>query len=234
MCRSGALLLFLLMAADLSAETILVNPNPIATANAISSEVNGADLAGLNVTATFGEASGPLVFPMTWAATGPGSGAASASTANHLNLSISVAGNAGASLAWQYTSNLLGPLLSLELDGTNAGIYFDRAHSGAGTPGSGPGADIAFAPLFPSGSSGIVATYSGAVSLDGAPPDNDLYANLLIDFPANFPPQDFAFTQPVDRNVVPEPVLWPVEFTGLAAFALLRCWRRRFRLSPPR
>ncbi|MGH9584254.1 MAG: hypothetical protein ACRD4O_15120, partial [Bryobacteraceae bacterium] len=54
-------LFYLLFAAPLCADTIMVSPNPIVTANAISDDVNGADLAGLDVVATFGEASGPLV-----------------------------------------------------------------------------------------------------------------------------------------------------------------------------
>jgi hypothetical protein len=220
--------LCLLIAFHVCAETIVVNPNPVVTANAISSNVSGADLTGLVVIATFGEGSAPLVLPMTWVATGPTSGSASVSSSNRVNLAVSVDGDASATLAWHYDSDLLGPLISLEFDGTAAGIYFDRAHSGPGTPGTGAGADIVFGPLFPNGiDSSIVVTYSGAVRLDASAPDDDLYSKLLIDFPntvngpSNFQPQDFSFTQPVDHNIVPEPASWPLETAGLLAVGLL-------------
>lgn len=224
MCqRKCFFLVCLLVTAHLSAETIVVNPNPIVTANAISDNLTGSDLTGLVVVATFGEYTGPLVIPLTWTATGPMSGSAISPTVD-----VSVTGDASGNLAWQYSSIILGPLISLEFDGTAAGVYFDRAHSGPGTPGSGPGADIVFGPLIPNGiEASIVATYSSAVALDGMPPENDLYAKLLIDFPntvtgpANFVPQDFAFTQEVDHNIVPEPASWPLEVGGLAALGVL-------------
>jgi hypothetical protein len=225
------LLLVLFCTSCLGAETIIVNPFPIVTANAISDNVTGADLTGLIVTATFGEASGPFVIPMTWVGTGPTSGSASASglAGSPPIVALSLTGNASGTLAWHYTSSVLGPLISLELNGSAAGIYFDRAHSGPGTPGSGPGADIAFGPLIPPGiESSIVVTYSQAVSLNGAPPKDDLYASLLIDFPntvsgpAHFGPQGFAFTQATDHNVVPEPVTSLLAVGGFATLGALR------------
>ncbi|HTU47381.1 MAG TPA: PEP-CTERM sorting domain-containing protein [Bryobacteraceae bacterium] len=227
MCqRKCFFLVCLLVTAHLSAETIVVNPNPIVTANAISDNVTGSDLTGLVVVATFAEGTGTLVIPMTWTATGPISGSASGP-----GLAVSVTGDASGNLAWQYSSTILGPPISLEFDGTAAGVYFDRAHAGPGTPGSGPGADIVFGPLFPNGiDASIVVTYSSAVALAGMPPEDDLYAKLLIDFPntvngpINFVPQDFAFTQDVDHNIVPEPASWPLALAGLAALGvLLRC-----------
>jgi hypothetical protein len=112
-------------------------------------------------------------------------------------------------------------------------------HSGPGTPGSGPGNDIVFSALRPAGiESSIIVTYSNAVALDGNPPENDLYATLLIDFPNgvegpfNFPPQDFEFTQDADRNVVPEPASSLLVASGLLMVAVLQHFlRHRGRLQ---
>jgi hypothetical protein len=233
---AGALLF---VSIQLTAATIVIDPNPLVMATSITSNVTGADLAGLLVIATYLEPSAsppfmvPVAFPMTWAATGPASGAASTSGPGGPIISVSVNGNASGNLAWSYQSNVLSPPLSLDLDGTAAGIYFDRAHTGPGTPGSGAGADIAFGPpLSPPGSdASFVVTYAGAVALDGNPPDNDLYAKLMITFPTMvggpfFAPTDFTFTQPTDRNIVPEPASWLLIATGLAATGILAGRRR--------
>ncbi len=236
--KTHFLLLGLLFAADLPAATIVVDPNPIVTANSIVNSVTGADMAGLLVTARYGSVSGPIVVAMIWQATGPTSGAASASVFAQPGVSavsVSLSGDASGSLAWQYQSIILGPLLSLEFDGTAAGVYFDRAHSNPGTPGSGPGADITFGPLHPNGiDASFVVTYSSAVALDGSSPQDDLYAKLRIDFPNGVPgpvhffPQDFAFTQDTDRNVVPEPASFLLLGSGLAVIGtcLQRCRAR--------
>lgn len=185
--------------------TIVVDPNPPVSATSISSQVTGADLAGLVMTATYNTPGAPTAVTSVWMPTGPNSGAA-----GNFAVSVSVTGNAGDPFAWQYSSTFLSPLVSLVFDGSAAGIYFDRAHAGPGTPGSGPGADITFSPLSPAGvENQVVVTYAGAVSVNGAPPQNDLYAQLRISFAAiplgGLVPQGFTFTQPVDRTVTPEP-----------------------------
>ena len=160
--KTALLLLPLLVIGYLPGQTINVNPSPTEVASAITDTVTGADLAGLRVTATYGEAA-PLVIPMLWTATGPTSGSASESGPPGLPpaVSLSLTGDASGSLAWNYTSILLGSLISLELDGRAAGIYFDRTHSGPGTPGSGAGRDIVFSSLVPAGiESSFVITYS--------------------------------------------------------------------------
>lgn len=211
------LLLVLLLGAHVHAATIIVNPNTVVSVNAIVDSLTGSDMTGLIATAEYAGPSSPIVVPMTWEATGPVSGAASSSPApgETPTVSISLSGDTSGNLAWNYSSLFLSPLLSLQFDGTAAGVYFDRANPNPGTPGSGPGNDIAFGPLFPPGvDSGIVVTYSGAVAIDGNPPQNDLYAKLRIDFPnslsgqVNFPPQDFSFTQDTDHSAVPEPPSW--------------------------
>jgi hypothetical protein len=237
--KIGLLLLPPLVTAYLAAETIIINPNPTVTATEITDKVTGADLTGLRVTATFAEYDGPLVFHMIWAATGPTSGSASIidSFDNHhfTVVSLSLTGDASGSFAWNYRSSVLGPLMSLELDGRAAGIYFDRMHPGPGTPGSGAGndIDIVFQGLLPPGiESNFIATYSNAVSLDGNSPENDLYARLLIDFPSvdgpfSFGPEDFKFTQATDLSVVPEPASSLLVASGLLMICVLLCLRRR-------
>ncbi len=217
---SLVLLGFLFVAPVLPA-TIVTNPDPLVFAGLISNQVTGADLAGLVMTATYNTPGSPTTVTSVWIPTGPTSGAASTPA-----VSISVTGNAGDPLAWRYQSIFLSPLASLDFDGSAAGIYFDRAHSGPGTPGSGPGADISFGPLMPSGvDSQFVVTYSRAVNLNGASPQNDLYAKLTINFGSGpyggLEPQDFNFTQPVDRNVTPEPNSSWLILTGFAIVILL-------------
>ena len=217
----------LLMVAHLaSAATIIVDPNPIVEAGSITSNVTGANMAGLTVTATYASPMAPFSFTAIWQATGPNSGGVAGPSPfpDEPAFTVSLTGNTIDSLAWKYTSTVLSPLLSLEFDGSDAGIYFDRSHTGPGTPGSGPGNDIMFGPLSPAGiDSSFVVTYSSAVALDGIAPRNDLYAKLTIDFPnsltgpAEFQPQDFSFTQETVANIVPEPSSWLLALCGLVA-----------------
>jgi hypothetical protein len=224
------------------ATTIVVNPNPPVIANSITSSVTGAAMTGLIVRPIYkSSAIPPLDLTAVWAPTGPTSGTASGIYPPLQffgpAFTLSITGNASGTLAWQYTSTLLSPLISLTLDGSAAGIYFDRAHSGSGTPGSGPGADISFGPLFGlvNVDDFIVVTYSSAVRLDGNAPQNDLYAEMTISF-AGVPtfgglePQDFAFTQPVDRNIAPEPISVLFILAGLGALSVH--WKR-IQSDPP-
>jgi hypothetical protein len=135
------LLLVLLLGAHVHAATIIVNPNTVVSVNAIVDSLTGSDMTGLIATAEYAGPSSPIVVPMTWEATGPVSGAASSSPApgETPTVSISLSGDTSGNLAWNYSSLFLSPLLSLQFDGTAAGVYFDRANPNPGTPGSGPG-----------------------------------------------------------------------------------------------
>jgi len=207
--------LSLLVTAAVPAATILVNPNPIVSTNAVKDAITGADMAGLIVTATYNTPGSPTTVTGTWMVTGLTSGKATLSTTV-----VSLTGDTSDSLAWQYTSSFLSPLLSLSFDGTAAEIYFDRSHTGPGTPGTGPGADIVFGPLL--SPPPITVTYSSAVALDGNEPVGDLYAKMEIDFSSpGLAPQDFAFTQDTDL-AIPEPAspLLLLSGIGLLACAL--------------
>lgn len=215
------LFLSLIATASVPAVTIIVNPNPIVSTSAITDGITGADMTGLFMTATYNTPGGPTTVSATWAATGPTSGKAAAPS----NVTVvSLTGDTGANLAWQYTATFLSPLLEITFDGTAAGVYFDRTHVGPGTPGTGPGADIVFGPLF--GSPAIQVTYASAVALDGSAPVGDLYAKMTIDFAGNgLSPQDFAFTQDTDRGApIPEPASARLL---LSAIGLLACAFRK-------
>lgn len=221
------LLLWASLSVSMPAATIVVDPNPLAFAGGIRDQITGADLTGLVVTATYETPGRPTSVAAVWRSTGQASGSATAT-----GFALSVSGDVSASLAWQYSSQFLSPLSSLEFDGTAAGVYFDRAHSGTGTPGSGSGADLAFGRLI-GDSDPIVVTYSSAVSSNGMPPQNDLYARVSIDFSGldlgGLIPQDFQFSQPTDQNLAPEPKSLGMLLVtaGLAGLASIRKLRKR-------
>jgi hypothetical protein len=210
----GALSLLLLSANGVSAAAIVVQPTPSVDATAVIDRITGADMVGLVVTAIYqNPADGTRTVGMTWAATGPTAGAArSEGDQEPPRVSISLTGDTSGPLAWQYTSMFLSPLVSLEFDGTAAGILFDRSSPDPGTPASGSGLDITFSALVPPGvENAVLVVYGGAVGVGGAPPSNDLFARMLIDFSQihsagvpGLPPQDFSFSQDTDL-AVPEP-----------------------------
>ncbi|MFN7939414.1 MAG: PEP-CTERM sorting domain-containing protein [Bryobacteraceae bacterium] len=174
---------------------------PIAATN-IADPMTGADLTGVQVTANY------LGFSVaaTFQATGATSGAAAIPGFGGPLFSLSVTGPTEAPLAWQYTSQFLSPLLSVVLDGTAAGVYFDRTGPNPGVAGSGPGADMVFSP--PVSSANILVTYDRPVNWAGSP--HDLFGKVTFSFPGvngnpdGLPPNDFSFTQDTDRTV-PEP-----------------------------
>lgn len=175
--------------------------SPIAATNIVD-PMTGADLTGVQVTANYVGFS----IAATFQATGATSGAAVIPGFGGPLFSLSVTGPTEAPLAWQYTSQFLSPLLSLVLDGSAAGVYFDRTGPSPGVPGSGPGLDMAFVP--PVSMANIVVTYDLPVNYAGSP--HDLFGKVSMAFPGStpftsgLPPTDFSFTQDSDRTV-PEP-----------------------------
>ena len=102
---------------------------------------------------------------------------------------------------------MLSPLLSIELDGSAAGVFFDRQSPSPGVVGSGPGSDMAFSPL-PGYVGDIEVIYDQPVNWAGSP--HDLFSKVTMRFPGptgiipGLFPTDFFFTQDSDR-AVPEP-----------------------------
>lgn len=220
--------LLVFVAAVLPAATILVSPGPGTSAPSIIDSITGADMAGLIVTETYFYPPTPVSSNVTvsavWAATGPVSGGANPSGP------LTLTGPTNGQFAWSYTYTRLSTLLSLELDGTNAGIYFDRTDPNPGTPGSGPGIDLTLGsrrngtPLILNYAGDMVyVIYSSPVSVGGNPPQGDLYSKVTIDFShigvpdqPGFVPQDFRFTLDTDRSGAPEPATGLLLLCGLA------------------
>jgi hypothetical protein len=234
----GLLVSVLLCPAVLTAATITVQPDPPVNVGGIEDAITGADMAGLIVTATYRGPSGLTSGSASWLPTGPTSGAAisAGDPSSPPAWSVSLTGDTNDSFAWHYSATLLGLLVSLEFDGTTAGLVFDRSAPGPGSPGSGPGTDIVFGALQPAGAdAATVVTYARAVGIGNQQARGDLFARLLIDFsqvPSPFgpgfgglPPQDFSFTQDSDRTV-PEPATGVLAAGGLV---LLSALRRRLR-----
>jgi len=225
------LALMVLWPAGLSAGQIEVLPYPQVTAPyGIRDIITGADMAGLVVRAAYGgwSEAPDFILTLTWAATGPTSGAASYTLPgfDSPGFFLSLDGETSRGLAWQYRSMYLTPLLSIELDGTFAGVYFDRSSPNPGTPGSGPGADITF--RFAVENVMSLVTYENAVAVGANPPQGDLYARVVMRFEewpwGGLSPQDFSFTQDTDHGVVPEPASGLLVCGGLVGF---RAWRKR-------
>ena len=172
------------------------------TATGIVDPMTGADLAGVQVTANY------VGFSVnaTFQATGAASGEAAIPGFGGPLFSLSVIGPTEAPLAWHYTSQFLSPLLSVVLDGTTAGVYFDRTNPNPGVAGSGPGADMVFSPA--AASANILVTYDRPVNFAGSP--HDLFGKVTFAFvgvngnPDGLAVNDFSFTQDSDRTV-PEP-----------------------------
>ena len=224
------LALMVLAATGLSAGPIIVQPTQVTTPYAIRDSITGADMTGMTVRMVYGyrfcswpECNGPYTNTMTWEATGPTSGAAMYREPwwDQAIAGLWLDGETSGDLAWEYGSMVLTPLMSIELDGTYAGVYFDRASPNPGTPGSGPGSDFAIQssnglPL------GYWVAYENAVAVGAYPPQNDLYSRLVIHF--WFGPGTFRFTQDTDQAIVPEPASGLLVCGGLVG---LRAWRKR-------
>lgn len=231
MLKFRCLVLYLLVTAAVPGATIVADPNPIVSTNAVKDAITGADMAGLIVTATYTLVGGSTItHTMTWVATGPTSGRAAFPLGPNFAISVSLTGDTSGNLAWQYSTIFLDPLLSLTFDGTAAGIYFDRTLPDPGTPGSGPGADIVFGPFIPPMGFTVplpnTVRYSSAVALDGNPPAGDLYAKMEIDFgPGTVGASDFAFTQDTDA-AIPEPASALLVFSGIGLLACALCFQK--------
>lgn len=232
--------LFVLCAASFQAPAAILitsHPTPSESVDRVGSGISGSDMAGMIVRATyrFGARPGcgdfpyptfcPTTFTAIWAASGVDSGMAAYSgdfPSPDPIWWVTVTGNTSEDFAWAYRSVLLSPLMSLELDGSAAGIYFDRASPDPGTAGSDSGrdADIRWIPSHAVPVGDVVVTYAGAVGIGSGVAAGDLYSRVVFDFSGleqgGVGAQTFDFTLDADGRI-PEPAAWLLVGLGLVA-----------------
>ena len=180
----------------------------------IISVIDGADMAGMQVTATFSDGSTDT---QMWSATGIDSGAASAA-----DWSLSLSGETFGDVvspgtfigAWtlENMSTAFG-IVGLEIDGAIADIYFDIVDTTIETVGSGVGRE------FVADTSDVTASYSNLLS---AP---DLFGTLNIDWDAASmlsAGNAMQFFTDTDKTTVSEPVKSLMFLSGLVALVTLR------------
>ena len=168
----------------------------------------GADLSGLLVTIvhdfpprTTSPGPGLYSYTFTWRTLGVGWGGAGSSpgppefTPRPV---LELNGNSATAM-WKFNGYFADPIVSLSLDGTAAGIFFDRALPSPGTAGTGTGNDA-----FALGT--IPASYSNPVGVGGATPVGDLYSQVQFNF---FRDIDGPFTfRQTTVLAIPEPNTW--------------------------
>ncbi len=173
------------------------------------SVIDGADMAGIEVTAYFGNGTSET---QTWAATSADSGAAASSDWS-LSLSGETFGNVLPSGAfdgvWVLDNlNRADGIIGLEINAAIADVFFDNVDTVEETAGSGVGRP--FVADLPS----VASSFS---DMESAP---DLFGTLNIDWTngTNLElGQALNFFIDTDKKTVSEPTTWLVMLSGLVA-----------------
>jgi hypothetical protein len=177
-------------------------------------QTTGAMMNGMNVTACF---SGIGCETRAWAA----GGGADSGGVSGTDWTLRLTGDSFFQ-SWQFDfTDDPGQLQTLLLDGRGALTIFDRTLGGAvGTPGSALGRDWTSAL---GDNTTINVTFLDPTTINGAPPVNDIFQQVFVDFGATGPRIDFTFRQDTDNdsrfNDVPEPSTLLLLGLGMLAFA---------------
>ncbi|WP_076418108.1 hypothetical protein [Colwellia sp. UCD-KL20] len=181
----------------------------------IISNINGADMSGIQVTAMFGNGNSET---LTWAATGATSGGVTGAGWS-LSLTGDTFGDYDGALNtfvgdWVLSNDSLSVgIVGLEVNAGVAGVYFDDADTIEYTAGSNVGRPFAADSL------DVNASFSDIFS---AP---DLFGTMNIDWkPTTFLDlgQKLTFLTDTDKSVVSEPATALVFLSGLLALVNIR------------
>lgn len=185
--------------------------------------VNGADMAGMQVTVTYADATTDTA---TWMATGSVSGAA-VGTGWSLTESGDTLNQPGLGAAWTLDNTSGQAITALEIDAWAAQVFFDVVLEGADasfplgydehTPGSRQGR-----PFTDDGTLGITPADIAYLDLLSAP---DLYGKVQVTLGPAGLADGASFRFMIDTDKVPEPSLFGLMALGLAGLA----WQRRRR-----
>lgn len=193
--------------------TVLLSTSLLSNAGIISI-INGADMAGIEVTAFFGDGSQET---QTWNATSLDAGAAIST-----DWSLSLSGETFGELVspsvfkglWTFTNlNRLDGVVGIEVNGTIADVYFDNIDSVEHTVGSG------FGRPFAADSISVAASFTDVYS---AP---DLFGTMNINWLGGTSlevGQMLNFLTDTDKVIVSEPATVLVFLTGLLALVNIR------------
>lgn len=197
--------------------TVLLSTSLMSHAGFIS-QIDGADMAGIEVTAFFGNGTQDT---QTWAATSIDAGAAGSADWS-LSLSGETFGNVlpsgGFDGVWVFDNTSSTSVVGIEIKASVADVYFDNVDTVVGTAGSDVGREFVADNV---NNSLVNAAFSDAY----AGTSTDLFGTLNISFLSGFDlasGESLEFFIDTDKATVSEPATALVFLTGLLALVNIR------------